>query len=171
MEKQDVCSLLATKLGEMQTSRKIDPSSLDLMKTAIEQNLKKEKYWLSNKEIPPQTTFVLYHATRNTRIVLEKMHERFSHATGLHENPKVVDDAVTVFPELSEMCSLTDSLQKVDIKPEVLEFVRRRIRSLRNTAQRVQMLPTIEEEVKSVNKNELAKELGEISETLRLNLV
>jgi hypothetical protein len=171
MEKEDVCSLLATKLGEMQMSRKIDPSSLNLMKIAIEQSLKREKYWLSNKEIPPQTTFVLYHATRNTRIVLEKMHERFIHAAELRENPKVVDDAMTVFPELSEMCGFTDSLQTVDIKPEVLEFIRRRIRSLRNTAQRVQMLPTIEEEVKSVNKNELAKELGGIAENLRLNML
>jgi len=142
-----------------------------MMKTAIAESAKRERFWLSNREIPPQTAFVLYHAARNTRMVLERMHQRFVQATEMHENPKVVDDAITVFPELSEMCGFIDSLQKAEIRPELLEFVRRRIRTLRSTAQKVQMLPSTEEEVKTVDKQDLAKELGDIAESLRLNLV
>ena len=171
MEKTDACMLLSSKLEEMQVSRRLDPSSLGIMQTAIGECDQKEKFWLSNKSISPQAAFVFYHATRNTRLILEKMHERFVHASELHENPKVVDDAMIVFPELSEMCNFMGSLQKAEIKPEMLEYVRRRIRALRNTAQRVQMWPSIEEEMKAVNKDELAKELGAVADDLRLNLL
>lgn len=171
MVQEDVCSLLASKLDEMQTSRKVDLSSLELMKAAIEKSATREEYWLSNKDITLQTAFVLYHAARNTRMVLEKMHQRFLHATEAHENPKVVDDAMIVFPELTELCGYIDSLQNVKITPELLEFVRRRIRNLRNTAQRVQMLPSMEEEMKGVDKKDLAKEFNSVAEDLRLNLV
>lgn len=171
MEKKDVCSLLALKLGEMQASRIVDLSSIELMKNAVEKSTEREEYWVSNKEIEPQTAFVLYHASRNTRIVLEKMRERFVHAAELHENPKVVDDAMIVFPELIELCGYIDSLQNIKITTELLEFVRRRIRNLRNTAQRVGMLPSIEEEMKAVDKKALAKELNSVAEHLRLNLV
>jgi hypothetical protein len=171
MEKRDTCAILSTKLEEMQVSRKLDESSIGIIHDAIGEARSREVFWVSNKEVEAQTAFVIYHAARNTRIVLEKMHQRFKQATEIHENPKVIDDAMTVFPELSEMCSFIDSLQKVEIKPELLEFVRRRIRNLRNTAQRVQMLPSLEEEVKSVNKKDLAKELGSVAEDLRLNLV
>lgn len=171
MEKKDTCAYLLNKLEEMQVSRRLDPSSLEIMQIAIKETEQKESFWLSNKEISPQTAFVLYHASRNMRMVLEKMHERFDHATKMHENPKVVDDAMTVFPELSEICGFVDFLQEAEIKPDTLEYVRRRIRALRNTAQKVGMLPTIEEEVKAVNKVELAKEFGDLAKNLRLNLV
>jgi hypothetical protein len=171
MEKEDVCSILAAKLSEMQASRKLDLSSLDLMKTAITGSAKRERYWLSNREVEPQTAFVLYHAARNTRIVLEKMHERFVHASAIHENPKVVDDAMAVFPELAEMCGFVDSLQNIKVTADVLEFVRRRTRNLRSTAQRVNMMPTIEEELKDINRKDLAKQLNSVAEDLRLNLV
>ena len=171
MEHEDTCSLLASKLSEMQVSRKVDLSSLELMKTAIGKSAKREEYWLSNKEIAPQTAFVLYHAARNTRMVLEKMHERFTNAIQVHENPKVVDDAMIVFPELTEICGYIDSLQNVEITAELLKFVRRKVRNLRNTAQRVLMWPSIEEELKAVNRDELAKELSSVADDLRLNLL
>lgn len=171
MEKVDACTLLLSKLEGMQASRKLDPSSLGMIEAVIGECGKKETFWLSNKDISPQAAFVLYHAARNARMVLEKMYERFVQAAELHENPKVVDDAMVVFPELSEMCSFMDSMQKAEIKPAVLEYVRRRIRTLRNTAGKVQMFPSIEEEMKAVDKKKLAKEFGDLAENLRLNLV
>jgi hypothetical protein len=171
MKQEDVCSILATKLGEMQTSRKVDLSSLEIIKTAIDKSAEREDYWLSNKKIALQSAFVLYHAARNTRIVLEKMYERFLHAAEMRENPKVVDDAMSVIPELSEMCGYVDSLQNIKITAEVLEFVRRRTRNLRNTAQRVEMLPSIEEEMKAVDRKALARELNSVAEDLRQNLL
>ncbi len=171
MSNEDVCSILASKLSEMQTSRKVDLSSLDLMKNAIAKSTEREGYWLSNKEIAPQSAFVLYHAARNTRMVLEKMRDRFAHAVEMRENPKVVDDAMIVFPELSEVCGYIDSLQSVEITAELLQFVRRKVRNLRNTAQKAEMWPSFEEETKTVSKAELAKELGLVADDLRLNLL
>jgi hypothetical protein len=171
MEKNDACTLLLTKLEGMQASRTLDPSSIGMIQTVIKECGEKEIFWLSNKDITPQAAFVLYHAARNARMVLEKMHEKFVHAVELHENPKVVDDALVVFPELSEMCNIMDSMQKTEIKPPVLEYVRRHIRTLRNAAERVQMLPSTEEEMKVVDKKKFAKEFGDIAEDLRSNLV
>ena len=171
MSNDDVCSILASKLGEMQTSRKVDLSSLDLMKNAIAKSTEREQYWLSNRDIAPQSAFVLFHASRNSRMVLEKMRERFAHALEKHENPKVVDDAMIVFPELSEVCGYIDSLQSVEITADLLYFVRRKVRNLRNTAQKAEMWPSFEEETKTVSKAELAKELSSVAEDLRLNLL
>ena len=171
MSNDDVCSILASKLGEMQTSRKVDLSSLDLMKNAIAKSTEREQYWLSNRDIAPQSAFVLFHASRNSRMVLEKMRERFAHALEKHENPKVVDDAMIVFPELSEVCGYIDSLQGVEITMDLLQFVRRKVRNLRNTAQKAEMWPSFEEETKTVSKAELAKELSSVAEDLRLNLL
>jgi len=171
MSNDDVCSILASKLGEMQTSRKVDLSSLDLMKNAIAKSTEREQYWLSNRDIAPQSAFVLFHASRNSRMVLEKMRERFAHALEKHENPQVVDDAMIVFPELSEVCGYIDSLQGVEITIDLLQFVRRKVRNLRNTAQKAEMWPSFEEETKTVSKAELAKELSLVAEDLRLNLL
>jgi len=99
------------------------------------------------------------------------MHNRFIQALQLHQNPRVIDDASTVFPELHEICGLLASLQEVEAKPEMIEYIRRRIRNLRNTAQKVSMLPTVEEEMKSVDKDELARELRDLAQDLRANLL
>ena len=171
MEQEDACSVLALKLSEMQTLRKVDLSSLDLMKNAIAKSTEREQYWLSNRDIAPQSAFVLYHAARNTRLVLEKMRERFAHALEKRENPKVVDDAMIVFPELSEVCGYIDSLQSVEITADLLQFVRRKVRNLRNTAQKAEMWPSFEEEMKTMSKKELAKELSSVADDLRLNLL
>lgn len=171
MEKRDTYTLLSTKLEEMRVSGRLDPSSTEIIQTAIKECRNRENYWLSNKEIMPQNAFVIYHAARNTRIVLEKMHDRFVHAEKLHENPRVVNDALVIFPELFEMCNLLDSLRTKEINLDMIGFLRRRVRALRETAQKVGMLPTIEEEAEAVNRKELAKELEEVAEHLRANLV
>lgn len=155
----------------MQLSRKINTVAISTIGAVIEECESREKFWVSNTEIPPQVAFILYHASRNTRIIFEKMHDRFIQAIELHENPEVVDEATVVFPELAEMCNLLDSLKKSEITPEMVDFLRRRVRSLRNTAQKVSMLPTIQEEAEAVNKDELARELKELAFHLKANLV
>jgi len=173
METKDGCSSLSTELEEMRVSRKISNTALSTIDAVVEECKSREKFWLSNMELSPQVAFVLYHASRNTRIIFGKMHSRFIHATQLHENPKVVNDAAIVFPELSEMCSLLDSLRERarKITPEMVQFIRRRVKTLRNTAQKASMLPTVKEEVESVDKAELTRELEELAADLRVNLI
>ena len=171
MENKDACELLSTKLEEMHASRQVDDSVIPIIKQAITENKKREEYWSSNKDIVAESAFVLYHASRNTRMIFEKMLEKFMLASQMHENPKVVDDALVVFPELQELCSFIDSLKVDKLTDAFLEFVKKRVRNLRSTAEKVKMLPTTEEEVTKVNKKELAKEFGAIAQELKLNLV
>lgn len=171
MEKENACGILSTKMEVMQASRKVDTTAISTLETVVEECKGKEKFWVSRKEISPSTAFVLYHASRNTRLIFEKMRNRFAQASELQANPKVVDDASTVFPELYEMYSLLKSLEKIEVKSEMLEYIRRRVRNLRNTAQKVSMLPTTEEEIESVDKNELARELADLANDLRANLL
>jgi hypothetical protein len=135
------------------------------------ENKAREDYWVSCKEVPQQTAFVMYHASRNNRIILEKMQSRFVTTAERHENPKVVDDAMLVYPELNEMCTFIDTLKTAKISDSLLEFVRKRTRNLRNTAEKADMFPSFAEESKKVNKSELTKQFNAIAEDLRLNLV
>lgn len=171
MEKKDPCSILSVEIEEMQVSRKISPAAISTIGAIVEECKDREKFWVSDTEIPPQVAFVLYHASRNARMIAEKMHSKFTQASELHENPKVVDETAVVFPELSEMCNLLDSLKKSAITSEMVGFLRRRVRSLRNTAEKVSMLPTIQEEAEAVSKDELARELEELAFHLKANLV
>lgn len=171
MEKTNTCAILSLKLEEMQVSRKLDESAIPVIKQAIINNKEREDFWLSNKEISPQAAFVLYHASRNTRVIMEKILARFLTAAELHQNPHVVDDAMLVYPELNEMCSFMDSLKTAKLTDSLLGFVRTRARILRGTAEKAKMFPTTEEEMAKVNKTDLAKEIGAIAKDLRLNLV
>jgi hypothetical protein len=152
LEKNDACEILSTKLEEMQASRRLDETAIPMIKQAINESIKREESWLSNKNLPTQSAFVLYHASRNTRMILEKMLNRFMLAAQRHENPKVVDDAMVVFPELHELCGYIDSLKADNLSGSFLEFIKKRVRALRNTADRVGMLPTTEEEVTKVKR-------------------
>jgi hypothetical protein len=168
----NACEILSSKLEEMQTSRKLDDSAIPVIKQAIIENKKREACWLSNKDIPAKVAFVMYHASRNTRIIMEKMLDRFLVAAQIHENPKVVDDAMLVYPELQELCTFMDSSAMSNkFTDPYLEFVKKRVRNLRNTAMRAGMLPTTEEEIKKVDKKELAKQFGAFAEDIRLRLV
>lgn len=171
MEKKGACEILFSQLEEMKASRKLDESAIPTLRKAILENKSRENYWLSCKEVPQQTAFVMYHASRTNRIILEKMHSRFVTATQMHENPKVVDDAILVYPELQEMCIFIDTLRTAGISASLLEFVRKRTRNLRNTAEKAKMFPSFAEEAKTVNRNELTKQFNAIAEDLRLNLV
>jgi len=171
MEKKNACDVLSTKLEEMQASNKIDTTVISVIGAIVDECKSREKSWVSNTEIPPQVAFVLYHASRNTRMIFGKMHNRFIHASELHENPKVVGETAIVFPELLEMCNLLDSLKTSEITQEMVGFLRRRVRNLRNTAQKVSMFPTIQEETESINKDDLAKEFAELASHLKANLI
>lgn len=171
MENRDTCDVLFKQFEAMQVSHEVDKTTISTIGLVLEECKHREKFWVSNTEIPPQAAFVLYHASRNTRIIFEKMHNRFIRASELHQNPKVIEEAFVVFPDLSEMCDLLDSLRGKEITPEMTGFIRKRVRTLRNTAEKVGMLPTIDEETREIDKKELAKELGELADHLRVNLV
>lgn len=171
MEKRDSYIILSEELEAMQVSRKITSSAIPTIGTVVEDCKNREKFWISNTEVTPQVAFVLYHTSRNTRIIFQKMHTKFVRASELHLNPEVVDQATTVFPELLEMCNLLDSLREKEITPEMIDFLRRRVRSLRNTARKAEMLPTIEDELQAVDKGELSQEFKELADHLRSNLL
>ena len=171
MENNNACDAFSSSLEEMHNSRILNESSFPTIEKTIEESKQRESYWMSSSEIPTKTAFLMYHASRTIRLVLERMFDRFIDATRLHENPKVVDDAIAVYPELNELCHFIDSLKKSDISDDLGAFVRRRVRNLRNTAQKVKMFPSTKEEIEKVNKEEFAKELNDIADDLRLNLV
>lgn len=171
MENMNACNVLSSELEVMRVAREINITVTNTIAKVVAECKDREKFWISNTTIPSQVAFTFYHASRNVRIIFEKMHDRFVQALERHENPKVVDQASIVFPELSEMCDLLDSLGKGKITSEMIEFIKKRVRILRNTAQKVGMLPTIEEETKAVNKEELLQELGELADHLRVNLI
>lgn len=151
----------------MEKSRKVDVSVINTLDSLIESCEKIEQSWIENKEIPIKSSFLLYHASRNSRLVLEKMKERFITASEIYENPGIINDSMLVVPILNGLCDLIFSLTKRAITPEMHSFVSKRLRLLRNTASNVSLLPSPEEEIKGVDRRKLKRRFSRFADTLQ----
>jgi len=168
---ENTFEILFQKLQDMEESQKIDLSVVDLINSLIENCKDDEKFWVKNEKIPLEVSFLLYHSTRNARLVLEKMKDRFLKAEEKHENPKIVSDSITVMPALATLCNIIFSLKGKTITPEIQSFVLKRLKALRSTADEANLLPSPEEEMKTVNRRKLKGRFNRFANTLRAMLV
>jgi len=167
VEKESIFNNLFQQLEKMEESREVDISVINTLDNLIGTCKKIEQSWIENEEIPIESSFLLYHASRNSRLVLEKMKHRFIKASETHENPKIVNDSMLVAPILGGLCDLMFSLTKRAITPEIHLFVSKRLGLLRNTASNVSLLPSPEEEMKSVNRKKLKTRFSRFADTLQ----
>ncbi|MBC7112708.1 MAG: hypothetical protein H5T34_01580 [Candidatus Methanomethyliales bacterium] len=171
MEKKGNFVALIEKLERMEQLKVVDISVLEILDDLIKDCKETELFWIENRNLPIDTSFLLYHSTRNSRLVLEKMRDRFITARKNKENPHIISDSIEIVPILSELYEATLSLRDRPITPEVLSFISNRLRLLRNIAHRVSMMPSPEEEIAKIDKEKFKKHFSRFAETLQVMLI
>lgn len=166
METKDNFAVLIEKLEKMGQLQKVDTSIVEILDDLIKKCKETERFWIESKNLPIDTSFLLYHTTRNSRLVLEKMKNRFVMAAK-NENPHIIFDSMEIVPIVSELYEATLSLKERPITPEVLSYLSNRLKSLRNVAYKVSMMPSPEEEIAGVDKVKFKKRFSRFAETLQ----
>ena len=167
MEEEFSLTTLSTQIDKVVETGKIEPSISRVFDNIIKKCLDSERYWSSNEKISNKASFTLYHATRNCRIILEKMRERFEEAVTRKENPEIAVLSLRVLPDLNGLCDLITSLKGDTISSNMATFVMNRVRGLRSIAREVNMLPSPEEEIQTVDKKDLKKHFGRFMDSLQ----
>jgi len=155
---------MRSDLNRMETEGSIDSSftikidKLDLEFTRMKQ------YWITQKRVPVGSAFVFYTAMHNAKLVLSKMKERFKNADEIGDNPAVACDSLLIMPIISEVYQKTAQAteEKQRLNPFLPSEMLKLVSTLRTTAKLARLLPTLAEEVKKTDKNQLKKTAMEL---------
>lgn len=158
---------ILSSIEEMERERKIDSSKIEKLDIPIEHLREYEDFWLTNEKIPIEDAFILYHTSRNLHLILEKIKSKFLSAVEKRENPKVAEDSLSILPMISNLYDALTSLWEEPLSKDVRLFLTRHLRTLRNTAAEISMLPSYEEEIKTVNIEDLKKEVEGFADTVK----
>lgn len=153
-------------MEKMEETGKIDPSIMNKLNTPIYKLKNFEDCMTKEGTLSIEDSFALYHIARNIRIILEKMKEKFFNANKAGENPKVVEDALNLLPQISEVYSALYTVSSKPLNDEIKLFLTNKLRKIRNTAAGVSMLPSLDEEIKEVDVKLLKEEIEAIVEDL-----
>lgn len=167
----DIFEGILAKLERMKEKCKVDVSIVDDLNILIKFCEAKEQDWVSNEEIEVREAFQLFHVTRNSHLILDKMKKRFIKAVETHDNPRVVEDAIRVLPAIKEICEILSSISEEYISPEILLFLSKKLRNLRNLASQFSMLPSFEEEISGLDKRELRSRFNRIINNLKVRYI
>jgi hypothetical protein len=166
LEKKGDFTVLIEKLEGMEQRQEADASIIEILDELIKNCRERERFWVES-ELPIDSSFLLYHSARNTRLVLEKMKNRFIMAVKSDENPHIISDSLEIIPILSELYDATLPLKEQPFSPEVLSFISNRLRLLRNMAYKVSMMPSPEEEIAGIDREKFKKRFSRFAETLQ----
>jgi hypothetical protein len=167
LENINLLKELSDQLQEMEKVRKVDKTVLKTIDKLLEGCHSTESFWRDNKKESVQNSFMLYHASRNVRIILQKMKQRFLEAEEKHENPVVVEDSIAIIPTLSEVCVTISSLVKQTLTKDLVKMVSEKVQYLRDVALANSLLPTPEEEIQELDEKRLKKRFSEFAGTLQ----
>ena len=162
---------ILAKLEIMEEACKVDASIVEDLDGLIKFCEDKEQEWVSNEEIEARDAFQLFHATRNSRLILNKMKKRFITSGEMHDNPKVVSDAIRILPAIRDICEILSSISEKYVTPEILSFLSKKLRNLRNLALQTSMLPSLEEEISGLDKRKLRSRFNRIITNLQAKYI
>jgi len=157
LERENYLESLYQQLLKMDKAQKVDVSVVDVINELIQACKSSEKFWMENEDISIEDAFLLFHVSRNIRLIFGKMKERFRLAEEKHENPQIVTDSLRIFPILNSLCYTVFSLKTVRVNSETISMVGQKLRLLRKMALEASMFPSPEEELKELDKTELKK--------------
>jgi hypothetical protein len=123
-----------------------------------------KQYWTDQKAVSVGSAFIFYSAMHNAKLVLSKMKERFKNANKTGDNPGVACDSLLIMPIISEVYQKTAQAaeEKQRLNLFRLNEMLKLVSTLRTTAKLVSLLPTLDEEVKKIDENQLRKTAVEL---------
>lgn len=169
-DKNNHFELAYNKLTNMEIERKVDSAILKDFENLQKSFKELEDYWKLSEEIPVKEAFVLFHATRNSRMILERMRSQFLRAKEMHQNPEVVHSALLVLPRINDLYNMIEPLKKRKITSSMIQLIRHRLKLLRDIAENTSMLPTLEEEVKGVMASDIKKKIEIVANDLQATI-
>jgi hypothetical protein len=151
-------------LNKMETRGTIDRSFVTKINALDLELARLKKYWADQKIVSVGSAFIFYSAMHNTELVLSKMRDRFNAANRSRDNPGIACDSLLVMPIISEVFQKTvrAAEEKEKLSPFLPTEMLRLVTTLRTTAKQVNLLPTIDEEIRRIDKNLLKQTAMEL---------
>jgi len=155
----------------MEEKREVDLKIIPDLRALAKEYSQIERYW-AKQDIDANVAFPAFHAARNSRIIVEKIIKRFEEHKP-NENPKIVSETENVIPLLLEISSRLKAAQ--EILPETQLYLSRQLfdttRKLRNTANNMGMLPSLDDELEDVDKKILIEEFDNLRKRWMLEIL
>jgi len=167
----DLFRNISSDLMNMREKRKIDLKIVPKLNSLAKEYSNIERFFVE-KDISVDTAFPAFHAARNSRMIVEKIVDRFEKQKK-DENPRIVYETEQLIPLLLEVFSrlskIVETLPKVEfnISEQLFDVTRK----LRNTATKVGMLPSLNDELKDVNKEVLMEEFENLRKQWMLEIL
>ncbi len=167
----DVFTDLFDSLTEMEEEGKLDSTAVDKLDGLIKRCKELEEFWSKSEEKPIEDAFILYHASRNLRLILEKMRSRFTSATENKGNPQVIVDALRVTPALNQLFNTIVFNLRKPVTGEMRSLISQRTKTLRSISAEASMLPSFEDEIRDASPEMLKKEFKRFAGRIRATFV
>jgi len=162
---------ISSDLKSMRERERVDLSIVPKLGSLAKEFSNMEKFWAC-EGIPTDTAFPAFHVARNSKLIVEKMVERFENYSK-SENPEVISDAERIIPLLfsvfGKLKNVRESLPtiKFDVSRRLFEVAR----DLRNVAYSVGMLPSLNDELTNVDRQALMKEFKDLCARWTLDII
>lgn len=155
---------MRSDLNRMENQGIVDPAFTAKIDDLNAELTKMKQYWVDQKDVSAGSAFIFYSAMHNTNLVLGKMKERFNKSKPTDDNPKVACDSLLIMPIISEVYQKTAqaALEKQKMNPFRPTEMLKLVSTLRTTAKLAGLLPTIDEEVKKIDKDQLKETAAEL---------
>ena len=155
---------MRSDLNKMEAKGSVDRSFVTKIDVLDLELAKMKKYWADQKSISIGSAFMFYSAMHNGELVLSKMKDRFNKAHEVDDNPSIACDSLLVMPIISEVFqkAARAAEEKERLNPFLPTEMLKLVSTLRTTARQVNLLPTLDEEVKRTDKNLLKETAMEL---------
>jgi hypothetical protein len=160
----DYITGMRSDLNKMEVEGSVDRSFVTKIDTLNSELTKMKQYWINQKAVSVGSAFIFYSAMHNTQLVLSKMKNRFNNAHKTGDNPGIACDSLLIMPIISEVSQKTILAfeEKQNLNPFLPTEMLKLVSALRTTAKLVNLLPTVGEEVKGIDKERLKETAMEI---------
>lgn len=155
---------MRSDLNKMEAKGFVDSSFTEKIDTLDLELTRMKQYWVDQKEVSVGSAFIFYSAMHNSRLVLGKMKQRFGNAKKAGDNPGVACDSLLIMPIISEVYqkAFQAAEEKQRLSPFLPNEMLKLVSTLRTTAKLVSMLPTPDEEVRKIDRDQLKETAVEI---------
>lgn len=169
-EKPNPFHAIYRKLNTMDEEKIVDLSILEEFQKLQAEFSEIEARCIKDQKLAIEDAFIIYHASRSSRMILEKISQRFKEAEKQHENPIIVDLSKNIFPHMNDLYNLITSACKRETPKNFRSLILQRLKSLRDAAAASSMLPSITEEKRGISKIMLRKSFQNIADDFQAML-
>lgn len=156
---------LILQFEHMESKGEIDPSIINDLNDAIQNCIELEKYWSSRFD-DIDSSFTVYHAVRNTKIITDKIINRVLISKEKSDNPKVAFDTLQILPIMSDIFNMSVKLKGEMLQNNIINYLYKLTRTLRGKSSELSLLPAFEDEMKDVDVDEIRSRLIQLSEKI-----